>query len=192
MTDLYFFKIFFIDKIIPYTLMTLSIAYLLLELIAPKELRFVFYDFSDRLFFKFIYRPTNKFLNLLKNFFIFNLRKFRELLAANQKKKIIRARKKAEKKALKTERKHQASIIKHQKKEIKAQEKFAKKEEQRHIKSIKKEEKLQIKLVKKEEKLKHKLENKRLKNEVIYKLKLFLAHKIKKLINKKKTRQYKQ
>ena len=53
-----------------------------------------------------------------------------------------------------------------------------------HVKSIKKEEQQQIKLIKKQEKLQNKLETKRLKNETMYKLKLFIVYKIKKLINK--------
>ena len=44
---------------------------------------------------------------------------------------------------------------------------------------------MQRQLVKKQEKLQSKLETKRLKSETAYKLKLFIAYKIKKLINKK-------
>lgn len=185
MTDLYFLKIFFIDKIIPYTLMTLSIAFLLLEILAPKHIRFVFYDFSDRLFFKFIYRPISKLLTLLKALFIMAIAKLRDLLAINQKKKAVRAQKRAEQKIIRAEKKQQAAIIKDQKKEIKTKERNAQKEKKRQAQSIKKEEKIQTKLVKKQEKLQNKLENKRLKNETIYKIKLLIAYKIKKLINKK-------
>ena len=184
MTDLYFLKIFFIDKILPYTFMTLSIAYLLLEIIAPRELRFVFYDFSDRLFFKFIYRPINKTVNLIKSLFLLMLTKLRDALAINQKKKIIRTRKRTEKKVARTEKRQTAAVIKNQKKEAKAQEKLVQKEEQRQIKAVKKEKQMQDKMIKKEEKLQYKMENKRLKSETTYKLKLFIAYKLKKIINR--------
>ena len=184
MTDLYFLKIFFIDKIIPYTLMTSSIAFLLLEMIAPKHIRYVFYDFSDRLFFKFIYRPISKLIAALKEFILFNLTKLRDLLTINQRKKAERARKRTEQRALRKEKQQQARIIRVQNKEIKKQEKTKLKENKMHVKSIKKEEQQQIKLIKKQEKLQNKLETKRLKNETMYKLKLFIVYKIKKLINK--------
>lgn len=169
---------------VPYTLMTLSIAHLLLEIIAPKELRYVVYDFSDRLFFKFIYRPINKCLQLLKNFIIFNLRKIRDLLKLSEQRKAIRKQKRIQRKIVKTEKKQTALIIKNQKREIKAQEKRIKQQERKEIKEFRREEKLQNKLIKKEEKLNNKIENKRLKNETVYKLKLIIAYKIKKIINK--------
>lgn len=168
--------------------MIISTTHLLLEIIAPKELRFVFYDFSDRLFFKFIYRPISKIFNLLKKFFLFNLTKLRDLLMINEKRKIIKERKKAEKKILKDEQKRKALLIKNQKKEVKKQKKLIQQEEKRKTKTIKREEKLQANLVKKEKKLHYKMENKRLKNETTYKIKLIIAYKIKKLINKNKTR----
>lgn len=151
MTNLYFLKIFFIDKIIPYTLMTLSIAYLLLEIIAPRHLRAVFYDFSDRLFFKFIYRPINKFIGLLKRIFIFNLKKVQTLLNFNEKIKLKKIKKREEKQLIKKEKKEQSMIIKAQKKE---------------------------------EKLQNKLENRKLKAEMKYKIKIFMAYKVKNIINK--------
>lgn len=188
MTDLYFLKIFFIDRIIPYTLMTLSIAFLILEIVAPKHIRFVFYDFSDRLFFKFIYRPISKIISLLKSLFVMLVSKTRDLLAISRKNRIAKSQKRAQQKAIRAEKKQQAAFIKKQNKEIKTKKKNAQKEEKRYVQTIKKEEKLQSKLVKKQEKLQTKLDNQRLKKEAAYKIKLLVAYKIKKLINKNKTK----
>ena len=142
--------------------MTLSIAYLLLEIIAPKDLRAVFYDFSDRLFFKFIYRPINKLIEVLKNMLIFNLKKLQKMLHFNERIKIKIAKKKEKKQLAKAQKKEQKQLIKHQKKE----------------------QSLIIKAQKKEDKLQNRLENKKLKAEMSHKIKLFLAYKAKKIINK--------
>lgn len=162
MTNLYFLKIFFIERIIPYTFMTLSIAYLLMEITAPKEFRVTFYDFSDRLFFKFIYRPLNKLFILLKKALILNLNKMQDFLAFNEKLKLKTSKKIKEKKAIQTQ----------------------KREEKKLIKMEKKKDKLLIKTQKREENLQVKLENKRLKAELKYKLKLLFAYKFKKILTK--------
>ena len=180
MTNFYFVKMFLIDKMLPYTLMTLSASYLLLEVIAPDELKGIIYDFSDRLFFKFIYRPIRNFLRLIKTSILWSVKKVGELFKLSKK--------------LKEKRKEKARIAKLAKarnKEIKKSKKLEKKLEK---KALKKEERLQKKFAqaqkrdtknqKYEFKMQNKAETKRLKNEMLYKIKLIIAHKLKKIIQK--------
>ena len=191
MTNFYFVKMFLIDKMLPYTLMTLSASYLLLEVIAPDELKGIIYDFSDRLFFKFIYRPIRNFLRLIKTSILWSVKKVGELFKLSKKlkekrkekariAKLAKARNKEIKKSKKLEKKLEEKALK---KEERLQKKFAqaqKRDAKNQVKARKKE----IKNQKYEFKMQNKAEIKRLKNEMLYKIKLIIAHKLKKIIQK--------
>lgn len=188
--------------------MTLSIAYLLLEIIAPSELRNVFYDFSDRLFFKFLYRPISNLFKLLKESFIKSYKQLKKLLLFNKTLKEKRIQKKDEKRLMKNKTKEEKSTKKKEKRDLKLYAKLQKKQnklqnkiESRELKAEifykikmflvnkfqnkeKSKIKANIKNQKREEKLRNKLENKQLKAETNHKIKVFLAYKAKKIINK--------
>ena len=70
MVELFFLKKFLIQKLLPYSLLTLSISYIVFEIICPKQLKNNFYEFIDKLFFKLIVVPYNffkhKIIELLK------------------------------------------------------------------------------------------------------------------------------
>ena len=208
MTNLYFLKIFFIDKILPYSVMIFSLTSLLLELFGPQHLRHAMYDFSDRLFFKFIYRPIVKFFKFLQNRFLSMCKKLKGFLQFKKKVKEKKAKKKQDKLAIKLKKKEAKLLEKKNKSEARALAKQQSKQEylQNRIenkrlkaeanhklklliaKKLKKnrnsENNINVKTYKQEYKHRQKLENQKLKSDTKRKLKIFLAYKVKAIINK--------
>lgn len=117
MIELFFFKKLFLTKIIPYTLLIISVSYILFEVIAPKSTKEDFYQLSDKLFFKFIKRPVKKIqthlLQLVKNY-----DKKSNSFTENFKKKRMDAKEKSKKK------KEEAIIKKNDRQKRKAQKRI--------------------------------------------------------------------
>jgi hypothetical protein len=179
MSDLYFLKIFFIDKFIPYFLMCSSVGYLILELIAPKHMRHTVYDFADRLFFKFIINPFSKLLKWSKVKFNLGMKKLTNSLSLRSKVKEKKQKIKEEKQVKKNEEKKIKASIKQEEKNKKNIEKANKKEKTQMLKNQKREQARVVKNKKREEKERDRLETQRLKKEIADKLKRIKENKSK-------------
>lgn len=63
MAELFFIKRFVLEKMIPYTVLFISIGYIIFECICPKQIKEYFYEYSDKLYFKYIIRPFKRIQN---------------------------------------------------------------------------------------------------------------------------------
>lgn len=115
MVELFFIKRFIIEKFIPYSILFISIGYIIFELVCPKHIREYFYLYSDKLYFKFIIRPFQQ----IKKYLI----KFKLNLKARLKSKILKSR---EKKNLKEKVKRQKEIEANEKSKLKLNKKIDK------------------------------------------------------------------
>lgn len=94
MIELFFFKRFLIQTVIPYSILILSVGYLIFELMCPKNIKEHFYIYSDKLYFKFIRRPfeimkrrANNLKLILKSVLKSRILKKRERKQIKEKKK---------------------------------------------------------------------------------------------------------
>ena len=124
MTELFFLKRFLLKNVIPYSVLIISIAYIVFEIACPRDKKEKFYLFSDKLFFRFVKRPLNRLSIIFKDFLIY--------LKGKMKNKILKNRDKKEKKQHKKKQKeieaNEKSKTKLNKKIEKMNKKVSKKE----------------------------------------------------------------
>ena len=101
MIDLFFMKRFILESIIPYMTLFMSVGYIIFETTFHKEKKEKFYIYSDKLFFKFVVRPIQKFKKAIKYFklSISTLIKNKKLKRKEKKKAKEIAKKQKQKKA---------------------------------------------------------------------------------------------
>lgn len=127
MIELFFIKRFIIQKLIPYSILFISLGYIIFELVCPKYIREYFYLYSDKLYFKFVIRPFQK----IKKYFI----KYKLNLKAKLKMRILKSR---EKKVEKEKQKKQKELRMNEKSKLKLNKKIDKINKKNSKKVVKK------------------------------------------------------
>lgn len=127
MVELFFLKRFLLRTIIPYSILIVSVAYIIFELICPKNKKERFYLYSDKLYFKIVRRPLEKLNILLKNSLV--------SLKAKLKIKIIKRRDKI---ALKEKKKQKKELEANEKAKLKLNNKINKMNKKANRKEMKK------------------------------------------------------
>lgn len=115
MVELFFIKRFIIEKFIPYSILFISIGYIIFELACPNHIREHFYLYSDKLYFKFIIRP---FQQINKSFI-----KSKSKLKLKLKSKILKSR---EKRNLKEKMKKEKELKANERSKLKLNKKIDK------------------------------------------------------------------